>query len=79
MDGYLEQNDQSLTRVLNSLIQPSDGALHWETAGANLLMTFQTWMYSEVFDNVKSIHWQLVEMILKACASQIEDARKKGS
>ena len=58
--------------------QLRDGPLLWETAVADFLETFNTWLPWENFDNAEWIWRQWVEMFLKKCASEVWEARKKG-
>ena len=45
---------------------------------ADFLDTFTTWLPLENLDNAEWIRRQWVEMILKKCASEDREARKKG-
>jgi len=45
---------------------------------ADFLETFKTWLPLENLDNAKRIRRQWVEIILKTCASEVREARKKG-
>jgi len=45
---------------------------------ADFLETFETWLTLENFDNAEWIRRQWVEMILRKCASDVREARKKG-
>jgi hypothetical protein len=46
--------------------------------GCRLFKTFETWLLFENFDNADWIRRQWVERFLKKCASEVQDARKKG-
>jgi len=52
--------------------------MHCETAVADFLATFETSLPLVNFDNAEWICQQWVEMFLKKCASEIQEARKKG-
>jgi len=56
-----------------------DGPLHWETAVADFLETFENGQLLDNFDNDESIQRRWVEMILKKCASEIPETRKKAT
>jgi len=77
--GILEKKHRSIIRGQNHLKQLRNGPRHWETAVADFLETFETWLRLENFDNAECIWWQWVEMFLKKCASEVQEARKKGS
>ena len=76
--GFLEKKHRSIIWGQNRLKQLRDGALHWEMAVADLLKTFESWLPLDNFDNAKWIRQQWVEMFLKTCASEIQEASKKG-
>jgi len=76
--GFLEKKHRSIIRGQNRLKQLRNGPLHWETAVADFLETFETWLPLENFDNAEWIRRQWVEMFLKKCASEVREARKKG-
>jgi len=76
--GFLEKKNRSIIRGQNRLKQVRVGPLHWETAVADFLATFKTWLPLVNFDNAEWIRRQWVEMFLKKCASEIPEARKKG-
>jgi hypothetical protein len=76
--GFLEKKHRSIIRGQNRLKQLQNGPLHWETAVADFLETFETWLPLENFDNAEWIRRQWVEMFLKKCASEVREARKKG-
>jgi len=76
--GLLEKKHQSILRGQNQLKQVRDGALHWETAVADFLATFENWLLLVNFDNAEWIRRQGEEMFLNKCASEIREARKKG-
>jgi len=69
--GFLEKKHRSIIRGQNRLNQVRDGPLHWETAVADFLATFETWLPLVNFDNAEWIRQQWVEMFLKKCASEI--------
>jgi len=77
--GFLEKRQRSIIPGKKRLKQLRDGPLHWEMAVANRLQTFKTWLRSETFDSAKWIWWQWFEMFLKKCASEVWEARKKGT
>jgi len=52
--GYLKTH-QSIIRRQNHLQQLRIGPLHWETAVADFLETFHTWLPLENFDNAQWI------------------------
>ena len=74
---FLEKWHRSIIWGQNRLKQLRDGPLHWETAVAEFLETFETCLPLDNFDNSKWIRPQWVEMFLKKCASEIWKARKK--
>jgi len=76
--GFLKNNDQSIIPGHNRLKQLRDGPLRGETAVADFLEAFETWLPLENFDNAEWILRQWVEMCLKKCASEVQEARKKG-
>jgi len=76
--GFLEKKHWFIIRGQNRLKQLRDGPLHWETAVADFLETFESWLPLDNFDNAEWIRQQWVEMFLKKCASEIWEARKKG-
>jgi hypothetical protein len=76
--GLLEKKHRSIIRGQNRLKQLRDGSLNWETAVADFLETFETWLPLDNFDNAEWIRCQWVEMFLKTCASEIREARTKG-
>jgi hypothetical protein len=63
--GSLEKKHRSIIRGQNRLKQSRDGPLHWETAVADFLETFETWLPLENFNNAEWIRRQWVEMFLK--------------
>ena len=75
--GFLEKKHQSIVRGQNRLKKLRDGPLHWETAVADYLETFECWLPLDNFDNAEWIRRQWVEMFLNKCASKIREARKK--
>ena len=76
--GFLEKKHRSIIWGQNRLKQVRDGPLHWVTAVADFLATFETWLPLVNFDNADWIRWQHVEMFLKKCVCKIREARKKG-
>jgi hypothetical protein len=52
--GFLEKMHWSIIRGQNRLKQLSDGPLHWETAVADFLETFETWL---PLDNLHNAEW----------------------
>jgi len=76
--GFLEKKHRSIIPGQKHLKQMRDGPLHGETAVADCLETFKTWLPLENFDNAKWIRRQRVEMFLKKCASEVREVRKKG-
>ena len=52
--------------------------LHWETEVTDFLATFENWLTLLNFDNAEWIRWQSVEMFFNECASEIQEAKKKG-
>jgi len=76
--AFLEQKHQSIIRGQNHLKQLQDGPLHWETAVADFLETFKTWLPLENFNNAEWIWRQWVEMFQKKCANEVRKAKKKG-
>jgi len=76
--GFLEKKHRSIIRGWNRLKQLRDGPLHWETAVADFLETFESLRPLDDFDNAEWIRRQWVRMFLKKCASEIREARKKG-
>jgi len=72
MGGWvLEKKDRSIIQGQNHLKQLQDGPLYWETAVADILETFKTWLPLENFYNAECIQQQWVVMCLKKCASKI--------
>jgi hypothetical protein len=76
--GFLEKKHRSIIPGQNFLKQMRDGHLHWEMPVADFLVTFETWLPLENFDNAEWIRWQWVGMFLKKCASEALEVRKKG-
>jgi len=76
--GFLEKKHRSIIPGQNRLKQLQDGPLHWETAVADFLETFEKWLPLEKFNNAEWIRRQWVEMFLKKCASEVREARRKG-
>jgi len=75
---FPEKKHQSLVRRQNQLKQVQDGPLHWESAVAHFLMTFENGLRLVNFDNAECICRQWVEMFLKKCGSEIREAKKNG-
>jgi len=76
--GFLEKKHRSIIRGQNRLKQVRDGPLHWETAVADFLATFETWLPLVNIDNAEWIRRQWVEMFLKKCASENSGGEEKG-
>jgi len=76
--GFLEMKHRSIIRGQNRLKQLRNGPLHWESAVAEFLETFETWLPLENFHNAEWIRRQRVEMFWKKCASEVREPRKKG-
>jgi len=77
--GFLEKKHRFIIPGHNCLNQLKDGPLHWEMAVADLLETFENWLPLEDFYKAEWNQRQWVEMVLKTCASEVWEARKKGS
>ena len=75
---FLEKKHRSLIRRQNQLKQVRDGPLHWESAVADFLVTFENGLPLVNFNNAEWIRRQWVEMFLKKCAIEIREARKNG-
>jgi len=75
---FLEKKHRSIIRGQNHPKQLRDGPLHRETAVAEFLETFETWLPLENFNNAQWIRRQWVQMFLKKCASEVQEVRKKG-
>jgi len=60
--GFLETKHWSIIRGKNQLKQLRDGPLHWETAVADYLETFESWLPLDNFDYAEWIRRQRVEM-----------------
>jgi hypothetical protein len=75
--GFFEKKHWSIILRQHRLKQLRDGPLLWETAVADVLETFETWLPLENLENTKWIQRQLVVMFLKKCASEVQEARKK--
>jgi hypothetical protein len=52
---FLEKKHRSIIRGQNRLKQLRDGPLHWETAVADFLEAFDTWLPLKNFDNAEWI------------------------
>jgi len=76
--GFLEKEHRSIIRRQNQLKQVCDGPLQWKMVVADFLGTFDIWLPMYNFDNAEWICRQWVEIVLKKCASKIQEARKKG-
>jgi len=74
--GFLEKKHRSIIRGQNRLKVLRGGPLHWETAVADFLETFERWLSMDNFDNAEWIRRQWVEMILMKCVSEIRESRK---
>jgi len=55
VSGFLEKKHHSIIWGLNLFKQLRDGPLHWETAVADCLQTFETWLPLNIFDNAEWI------------------------
>jgi len=77
--GFLEMKHPSIIRGQIHLTQLWDGPLHRETAVADYLVSFKDGLPLDDFNNAKWIRWQWVEMFLKKRASEIREARKRGT
>ena len=76
--GFLEKKHRSIIRRQNHLKLVRDGPLHWEMVVADLMATFENWLQTVSFNHAELIRQQWVEMVLKNCASEIRESRKKG-
>jgi hypothetical protein len=76
--GFLEKKDQFVILGQTCLKPIRDEPLDWEMAVADILETFQTWLPLGHLNDAEWIQWKWVEMILKTCASEVREARKKG-
>jgi len=68
--GFPEKMHQSCIRGQNRFEQVRDGPLHCETAVADCLATFETWLALVNFDTAEWIRRQWVEILLRSCASE---------
>jgi len=75
--GLHEKKLWSIIPGQNCLKQLQDGPLHWEIANADFLKTFETQQPLENFDNAEWIWRRCVEMLLRKCASEVREVRKK--
>jgi hypothetical protein len=73
--GFLEKKHRSIIRGPNWFERVWERPLHWVTAVADFLDTFENWMPLLYFDNAEWIRRQWTEMLLKKCASEIREAR----
>jgi hypothetical protein len=69
--GFLKKKHRTIIRRQTRLKQVRDGPLLSDTAVADLLATFGTWLPLVNFDNAELIHCLWAEMFLKKCASEI--------
>jgi hypothetical protein len=76
--GFLEKKHRSIIPGQKRLKQLRNGPLRWEMAEADFLETFETWLPLDIIDTAEQILRQWVEMFLKKCASEVQEARKKG-
>ena len=76
--GFLGRKHRSIILGQNRSKKLRDGPLCWEMAVAEFLVSFETWLPLENFDNAEWIRQQWVRMFLKKCASKVREARKKG-
>jgi hypothetical protein len=77
--GFVEKKNRSCIPRLNSVKWHRDGPLHCQTAVADYLQTFETWLHLCNFDNVEWIWRQLVEMVLNKRASDVRKVMKNAS
>jgi hypothetical protein len=75
--GLLQKKHRSIIRGQNLLKQLRDGPLHWETAVADFVETFKTWLPLENFDNAEWFRQEWVGMFWKKCACKVQEVRKK--
>ena len=76
--GFLKKKHRSIIQGQNPFKQVRDGPLHWETAVAVSLATFEHLLPLVNLHNAGWIHRQWVEMFLKKCSSEIQEAMKRG-
>jgi len=72
--GFRVKKHGSIIWGQNRLKPLPDGPLHWETAVADFLVTFETWLPMENLDNAEWIRRQWVEQLLKKCVSEVRKA-----
>ena len=75
---FFQRKYQSIMRGQNYLNDVRNAPLHWEMAVSDFLETFENGLPLDTFDNGEWIRRLWVEMLLKKCASEIQEARKKG-
>jgi len=68
--GFLGKKHRSIIRGQNRMKQVRDGPLHWKTAVADFLVTFENLLPLFNFDNAEWIRRQWVEIFLKKCPSE---------
>ena len=78
MAGFLKKKHWSSIQGQNHLKPLRDGPLHWETAVADFLETFECWLQLDNFDNAEWIRPQWVEMFLKKGEREIWEVKKMG-
>ena len=74
---FLEKKHRSTIWGQYCLKQLRHRPLHWEMPVADIMGTFESWLPLENFNNAKWIWWQWVGMVLKKCARELWEARKK--
>jgi len=75
--GFLEKKHMFIGWGQNHLKQLREAPQHWETAVADVLVTFKNWLALEKFYNAKWIERQWVQIIGKQSASEVRNATKK--
>jgi len=76
--GFFEKKHRFIIQGQNHLELLRDGPLHWETVVADDLQTFESRLPLKNIDNAEWNRRQWVEMFLKKCVSEVQEARKKG-
>jgi hypothetical protein len=77
--GFLEKKHRSIIPGYNRLKQLQNGPLCWKMVVADFLNTIQTWLRLENFNNAEWIWQEWVQMFIKKCASEVREAKEKGS
>jgi len=75
--GNIKKMHQFIILGQNQVKLLSDRHLCGETVVADVLLTFENWLWSDNFHNAEWISWQWVEMFLKKHSSKIQEARKQ--